>query len=173
MLPMVPLSTELLRELALFGGLSDDVLTQLAEALQTLSHSAGSVIFREGEAAHEMYVILDGELEVLKRSRRGRESRVAVLGPGDNLGEMALIDMQNRSATVRAIAPTRLLRITSEDMGALYRNDLKAYALIVLNIARDLSRRLRVSDGIMADFIANVLDEFVQRARTRPTDPPA
>ena len=72
-----------------------------------------------------------------------------------------MIDMQARSATVRALAPSRLLKITSEDMDGLYRSDLKSYTLIVLNIARDLSRRLRVTDGILADFTANVLDEYV------------
>ena len=62
---------------------------------------------------------------------------------------------------VRALAPSRLIRFSSEDMDALYRYDLKSYALIILNIARDLSRRLRVTDGILADFTANVLDEYV------------
>jgi hypothetical protein len=46
-------------------------------------------------------------------------------------------------------------------MDSLYRFDLKSYALIILNIARDLSRRLRVTDGLLADFTANVLDEYV------------
>jgi hypothetical protein len=47
-------------------------------------------------------------------------------------------------------------------MDALYRHDLKSYTLIILNIARDLSRRLRVTDGLLADFTANVLEEYVQ-----------
>ena len=72
-----------------------------------------------------------------------------------------MLDMQPRSATVRALAPSRLLRMTSEDLDALYRFDVKSYALTVLNIARDLSRRLRVTDGILADFAVNVLDEYV------------
>jgi CRP/FNR family cyclic AMP-dependent transcriptional regulator len=91
--------------------------------------------------------------------------RVAILGPNDGFGEMSMIDMQARSATVRALSPSRLLKLTSEDMDALYRSDLKSYTLIVLNIARDLSRRLRVTDGILADFTANVLDEYVSAKR--------
>ena len=108
-----------------------------------------------------MYVVLDGEMEVTKRSRRGRDMRVAILGPNDCFGEMSMIDMQARRPRCARSGPSRLLRITSEDMDALYRADLKSYALIVLNIARDLSRRLRVTDGILADFTANVLDEYV------------
>ena len=83
------------------------------------------------------------------------------------LDHVALIDVQPRSATVRSVAPTRLLRMTSEDLDSLYRHDLKSYTLIILNIARDLSRRLRTTDGILADITANVLDEYVANGRPR------
>jgi CRP/FNR family cyclic AMP-dependent transcriptional regulator len=157
-----PITIATLRDVGLFGALSDDVLEHLARVLKTQRVGPGDSIFREGDTgAREMYVVLDGEMEVSKRSRRGRDVRVAVLGPADCFGEMSLIDLQARSASVRALAPSRLLRVTSEDMDALYRYDLKSYTLIVLNIARDLSRRLRVTDGILADFTANVLDEYV------------
>jgi CRP-like cAMP-binding protein len=161
-----PVTIARLREIGLFGALSDEVLERLARTLKTTRVAAGETIFREGEgAAREMYVLLDGEMEVAKRSRRGRDTRVAILGPSDCFGEMSVIDMQNRSATVRALAPSRLLKVTTEDMDALYRSDLKAYTLIILNIARDLSRRLRVTDGILADFAVNLLDEYVSAKR--------
>ncbi len=157
-----PVTIAQLREVGLFGALSDEFLAHLVKTLTAVRVSAGEAIFREGDPAREFYVILDGEIEVLKKSRRGRETRVAILGPHDCLGEMSIIDMQPRSATVRALGPARMLRITTEEMDALYRHDLKSYTLIVLNIARDLSRRLRVADGLLADFTANVLEEYVQ-----------
>ena len=161
-----PLSPSLLREIGLFGALPDTVLDHLARSLKAYRVAPGETVFKEGDGAgHEMYVVLDGEMEVTKRSRRGRDTRVAILGPGDWFGEMSVIDMQARSATVRALAPSRLIRLTSEDMDALYRFDLKSYAIVVLNIARDLSRRLRVTDGILADFTVNVLDEYVGSAK--------
>jgi len=158
----VPLTIATLREIGLFGALSDEILEHLTRTLTTARVGPGDTIFREGDgAAREMYVLVDGEMEVSKRSRRGRDMRIAILGPNDWFGEMSIIDMQSRSATVRALAASRLIRITSADLDALYRRDVKSYALIVLNIARDLSRRLRVTDGILADFAANVLDEYV------------
>jgi CRP/FNR family transcriptional regulator, cyclic AMP receptor protein len=157
-----PVTVASLREIGLFGALSDEVLQHLARTLRTMRVAPGETVFREDDSfAREMYVLLDGEMEVSKRSRRGREMRVAILGPNDCFGEMSMIDLQVRSATVRAVAPSRILKVTSEDMDGLYRSDLKSYTLIVLNIARDLSRRLRVTDGIMAEFAANVLDEYV------------
>jgi len=161
-----PVTTATLREIGLFGALSEEVLSRLAASLKTTRVSPGETVFREGDgSAREMYVVLAGEMEVTKRSRRGRDTRVAILGPNDCFGEMSMIDMQARSATVRALSPSRLLKVTSEDMDLLYRSDLKSYALIVLNIARDLSRRLRVTDGLLADFTANVLDEYVAAKR--------
>jgi CRP-like cAMP-binding protein len=156
-----PITVAGLREIGLFGALSDDILEHLTRILNARRVTAGEMVFKEGDTAREMYVVLDGEIEVLKKSRRGRDMRVAILGPGDSFGEMSIIDMQNRSASVRTLAPSRLLRVSAEDMDALYRHDLKSYTLIVLNIARDLSRRLRVTDNILADFTANVLDEYV------------
>jgi CRP/FNR family cyclic AMP-dependent transcriptional regulator len=160
-----PLTIAQLRDIGLFGALSDEVLRHLATTLKTLRANPGTSVFNEGDPAREMYVVLEGEMEVLKKSRRGRDLRVAILGPNDCFGEMSLIDVQPRSATVRALAPARLLRMTSEELDSLYRHDLKSYALITLNIARDLSRRLRVTDGILADFTASVLDEYVVAKR--------
>jgi CRP/FNR family transcriptional regulator, cyclic AMP receptor protein len=152
-----------LRGIGLFGALSDDVLAHLASTLSVTTPAAGTIVFREGDEARDMFVLVEGELEVVKRSHRGIDARVAMLGPGDWFGEMSVVDVQPRSATVRTLAPSRLLRITSADLDALYRYDVKSYAIIVLNLARELSRRLRVADGILADFIANVLDSYLVR----------
>jgi CRP-like cAMP-binding protein len=157
-----PPSIDRLREVGLFGALSDEVLVHLAGSLQQRRVLPGSTIFQEGDAGHDMFIVLDGEVEVIKHSRRGRPQRVAMLGPSDAFGEMSIIDVQPRSATIRALAPTLLLRIAAEDLDALYRHDVKSYAIVVLNVARDLSRRLRVTDGILADIAANVLDEYVR-----------
>jgi CRP-like cAMP-binding protein len=152
----LPLSVDRLREVGLFGALSDSTLEHLTKDLAQLRFTPGDLVFKEGDPAREMFVVLDGELEVLKHSRKGRDARVAILGPNDAFGEMSIIDVQPRSATVRALAPIRLLRLRTEDLDALYRHDLKSYAIITLNVARDLSRRLRVTDGLLADFTSIV-----------------
>ncbi len=151
---------ERLREIGLFGGLGDDVLKDLAASLDLVELAPGAVVFREGDSGREMFVVLDGEMEVLKHSKRKRETRVAVLGPSDWFGEMSILDVMPRSATVRVVAPSRLLRITAQDLDALYRRDLRSYSLLVLNVAREMSRRLRVCDNLLAELVANVIDEY-------------
>jgi CRP-like cAMP-binding protein len=156
-----------LRNIGLFGALSDDVLAVLAGMLSVVVPEIGEVIFREGDEGNAMYVVLGGEMEVTKASRGGVDARVAVLGPGDWFGEMSIVDIQPRSATVRAVAPSRLVRISAADLDSLYRHDVRSYAIVVLNLARELSRRLRVADGILADLIANVLDNYIVKPKAQ------
>lgn len=158
----LPIAT--LREVGLFGGLDDETLGVLAAALPVEFFEPGVRIVSEGDPAREMFVILDGELEVLKRAPSGAEIRVAMLGPSSWFGEMSILDVQARSASVRTLAPCRVLRITSEHVDrCLYRRDLKAYALFVMNIARELSRRLRVTDSILANFMGSVADVYAPK----------
>jgi len=152
-----------LRNIGLFGGLDDEVLKKLLEELPLVDATPGTDIFLEGDSGREMYVILDGEVEVLRRSKRGHETRVALLGPGDWFGEMSILDVLPRSATARVVAPSRLIRFSAHEMDALYRRDLRSYSLLVLNIAREMSRRLRVADGLLAELVNNMMDHYVRR----------
>lgn len=160
-----PPNIDELKHVGLFGAVSDEMLQFLANKLTVLVTKSGDVVFREGDPARDLFVVMSGEMEVQKRSHSGVDARVALLGPGDWFGEMSILDVQPRSATVRVLAPSRLLRIGAADLDALYRHDTKAYAIIVLNIARELSRRLRVADGLLADFVINVMGHYIERRR--------
>ena len=158
------IATSMLREIGLFGGLDETTLDILAKSLPVEQISVGQRVVSEGDAAREMFVVVSGELEVLTRTATGSEVRVAMLGPGDWFGEMAIVDVQPRSASVRCLAPSMLLRITAEHVDRLlYRRDLKAYALLVMNVARELSRRLRVADGILAQFFVAMHETSYQK----------
>ncbi len=158
------ISAAMLRDIGLFGGLDDETLALLARELPTSTVDIGATVVEEGDASAEMFVVIGGELEVVKRGPKGGDFRVALFGPGDWFGEMSILDVQPRSATVRAVAPTMLLRITAEHVEKLlYRRDLKAYSLLLMNIARELSRRLRVADGILGQFVTTVSDTYVKR----------
>ncbi len=158
-----------LRNIGLFGALPDVALEHLAEHLKVIDLDPGSYVFREGDQGNCMYVVLQGDMEVMKKSKGGTDTRVAVLGPGDWFGEMAVIDVQARSATVMSASPSRLIRLSAPDLDRLYRFDVKSYSLIVLNVAREMSRRLRVADGILADLIANVVDGYACSHTKAPT----
>jgi CRP-like cAMP-binding protein len=139
-----------LRAIGLFGGLDDGILAQLFECLPVALVPAGDVVFREGDPGREMFVVLGGELEVLKRSTRG-DTRLHGVGPREWFGEMSIIDVMPRPVTVRAVTDARLLRIRPTDLELLYRTSTKAYALFVMNVARQLSRRLRQAETALVE----------------------
>lgn len=154
----IQLRIEQLRDIGLFGGLDDETLEILRENLPLERAEVGEDIVREGESSQEMYIVIAGELEVLKRSHEdGKEVRVALIGTNDWFGEMTILEFQPRSATVRAVAPSLLLKMTASHVETLlYRRDLRAYAIFVMNIARELSRRLRVADRIIAQVVTTM-----------------
>lgn len=156
-------TTKELSDIGLFGGLDEATIAEFVQRLPVLRLAPGDVVFREGDAGRELFVLLQGEMEVIKHSKTQRESRVAIFGPGDWFGEMSILDIMPRSATVRALAPSRVLKMSAHDLEQLYRRDLKAYSIVVLNVAREMSRRLRVADGLLADVLANLSESYTRR----------
>lgn len=98
----------------------------------------GQRLFNEGDAADAAFMIQKGRLEVTKRVRDD-ETALALLGPGDIVGEMALIDDMPRSASVRAMEDTLLLRVSKEN----FQERLQALDPVYRAILNRLSNRLR------------------------------
>ena len=99
-----------------------------------------------------MYVVHAGKLVVSKQGNSGRVIRMAGLEPGDFFGEMTLIEMQNRSATVVAESPTVLYELTARNLYTCYKADIHAYVMVLQNINRELCRRLRRADNRIAEL---------------------
>jgi CRP/FNR family cyclic AMP-dependent transcriptional regulator len=156
-----PVTPAELRDIGLFGGLGDEVLQHLASNLRIANRGANELVFAEGAEAREFYVVLRGEVEIFKVLKTGVEARIATLSPGHWFGEMSVFDVQRRSASVRTLVPCRFLVVTSRDLDMLYRRDLKSYTLLVLNVTRELARRLRLVDELVADFIGKVGNQHI------------
>jgi CRP/FNR family cyclic AMP-dependent transcriptional regulator len=143
---------DFLATVPILGGLPEQVLGRVADLARVLRLPAGGEAFAEGDPARGMYVVREGELEICKRGRSGEEFCLAVLKPGDCVGEMSLIDIQNRSATARAVIPTELYVLDHAVIASLYHSELEVYTLFMLNIAREISRRLRSADQLLVDM---------------------
>jgi CRP-like cAMP-binding protein len=135
-----------------FGGLSDASLELLISMLVERRFDVGATVVAEGEPGRSMYVVHAGELVVSKLGEAGRAIRVAGLGPGDFFGEMTLIEVQNRSATVVAESPTVLYELTARNLYTYYKADLHAYVIVMQNINRELCRRLRRANNRIAEL---------------------
>jgi CRP-like cAMP-binding protein len=147
-----PVDRSFMAEIPVFGGLPEHVLARLVDAARAVRIETGAEVFGEGDLARSMFVVATGELEVCKRGRNGAEFCLAVLGRGASVGEMSLIDIQPRSATVRALSPSLLYVIDQADIARLCATDLEVYTMLVMNIAREISRRLRCADQVLVDM---------------------
>ena len=135
---------DLLQQMPLFGGMSAATLELLAGDAHPVEMPAGGFFFREGEAGEHLFVLESGRVGVLREGGRGVIT-LRELGPGDCFGEMALIDFAPRSASVQALEPSRAVALPIARLHRLYEQDLEQFALLQMNLARELSRRLRVT----------------------------
>ena len=136
-----------------FGGVSDASLDLLISMLVERSFQAGDKVVSEGEPGRSMFVVSSGRLTVWRRGYAGRPIHMADVEPGDFFGEMTLIEMQNRSATVVAETQSVLYEIAARDLYRYYKADVHAYVIVLQNINRELCRRLRRQDGRIAELL--------------------
>jgi len=137
-----------LRRHAMFGGLTDAQLTKVTPYLREGSFERGDTILEEGKMNNAVYFILLGQVgvDVTCESEPSGCRRVFEMGEGDSFGEMELIDIQPCAATIRALSPVRILALSSTDLHHLMKEDQTIFSMIIMNLARDISRRLRKMD---------------------------
>jgi CRP/FNR family transcriptional regulator, cyclic AMP receptor protein len=145
-------------ETPFFGGLSDASLDRLIAMSTEHSFDAGATIIAEEDPGHSMYVVYSGDLVVSKRGAAGCRIDLNRLVSGDFFGEMTLIEVQNRSASVVAETPAVLYQLTARNLYTFYKADVHAYVMVLQNINRELCRRLRRSDDRLAGLSNTVRD---------------
>ena len=138
------MSKEFLRRLPLFAELSEEDLDRLHEAAELVFLSAGALLIAEGSPPDSLYVVLAGEFEVTSHSGQ-QDILVARCGPGEVLGEISLLEGSPRTASVRAMQDSQLLRISQ---GA-FQQVLTASSTATLAILRTVIRRLRNTESLL------------------------
>lgn len=138
------MSGNFLRKLPLFESLPPEDLDRLCEMAEELVFQRGEVMMEEGDPGDALYVIREGEFEVLKRSG-GQQVVIAVRGEGEVMGEIALLVDSPRTATVRALTTSRVLKITRDMFLLLLRNSPSA----AISILRTITSRLRNTESML------------------------
>ncbi len=131
----------------LFGTLPPELLAQLRDRTTLERLRRGDVIFEKGDPATCLYIVFSGQVAIAAKALDGRESVVAVLGPGALFGEMSLFDGGMRSAQARALTTAHLISISFEDV----RQVLAHRPDVLWAVVRILARRLRETDEALAD----------------------
>jgi len=157
---MTPVDQEALRSMPFLEGARADVLERLAEVAVERRYAPGQVILREGAMGRELYLIIDGLVEVVKGSGAD-EMEIARRGAGDLFGEMGFLEGRPRFATVRALEPTRLLSFAHNDMEPV----LARQPELLYNAVRVLSARLREADRRMIADLRRTNEELARAYR--------
>ena len=134
----------------IFAGLSEAALELLSKRIEEAQVPAGTLILREGEPGNRFFLIVSGSVKVCKAYGTREETLLAVLKPKDFFGEMCVLETLPRADTVVAAEATAYNSLPSVAFYHLYKEMADQHSILVLNIARDLSRRLRHMDEAFA-----------------------
>ena len=126
-------------QVPLFGGLDDAQQVSLQQKMGHTTLRRGETLFDEGDLGDRLYIVTEGKVKLGHTSSDGRESLLAVLGPGEIIGELTLFDPGPRSTTATAVSPASLLYLEHEDLMHV----LDTNPTLAKHMLRALAQRLR------------------------------
>ena len=148
------LELEFLKKFPIFTGLSDEKINKIKSIMREIEYPGGSVIIRDGDRGEEMFILLDGDVEISKQMTIKMENYEASSKDKSLLrlsskfhacfGEMALFEEKSeRSATVSAVNKCKLAIMSSQDFSKLVDSDFEIGTIVFRNLARIISERLK------------------------------
>ncbi len=143
-----------LAETDLLQTLAPSELARVAEVGRVEHWLEEAIVLEEGAFGPRMMVILEGQVEVLRRDRAGVERAIARLGPGEVLGEMSLLLDMPRTATVRALSPLKVFAMDRTAFLDLVQLSDPAVLRLGLELSRVLAKRLTTLNDKVMDLLS-------------------
>lgn len=131
-----------------------EILT-LAGFVDAYQGRAGDIVCQQGDDSAFLCIVCRGRVDIVKEDLGHNDKIIASLGPGNALGEMSLIDGEPRSASAIVHTPVELLVLTKDSYERLSEEFPRLWGKLVVRIAMVLSRRLRQTSGILAEYLEN------------------
>lgn len=138
----------ILSEIALFGGMSDGQMSAVCRCLEQGVFQRGEYIFRKGDDPVHIYIVTRGQIDLLIVDQ-GITLQKKTLVAGDCFGEASLMAMQRHAATAVVREDCEVIVLSKHALSRLQDEDCTAFSLLMMNIARELARRLRLTDEIL------------------------
>lgn len=147
----VDIPVEQLQNMPVFGGLREDSIRLLVEGCSCVERAPGEAFFQEGERGDSAFVVISGHASLYKHGSDSSDlHKIRSFQETECFGAMALLGVYPRSGVVLADDHCHALEIKADQLFTLYQQDPEQYTLIFMNMARDLSRRLRDGDCQLA-----------------------
>jgi len=142
----------ILSEIALFGGFSDAQLHQIFKYVEECVFKQGETIFQKGDDPSHIYIVKEGKIDLLI-TELNVVLRKKTLTTGDCFGEASLMGMRKHTATAVAVEDSGVLVLSWQALLRLRKEDSQLFSLLMMNIARELARRLELTDEILLHYI--------------------
>jgi CRP-like cAMP-binding protein len=139
--PESMIDSSLLYKHALFGGLEKEQIDKILPVMKRQSFQTGDVILAEGVCNDSIYFLLEGGVDVRKAG-----VFLARLNEGDAFGEVEILDIHPVAATITALCPVVALTLSNKALHGIYKDDSAVFTMLIMNLARELARRLRDMD---------------------------
>lgn len=144
----------------LFEGLTASEKQDLMSRMEQVNLRRGQILFNEGDEGDRLFIVVQGKLKLGHRSGDGRENLLAVVGPGEMIGELTLFDPGPRSSTATAVAPTSLLWMSHDTAHAF----LESHPALLTKLLRLMAMRLRKTNANLADLVFSDVPGRVAKA---------
>ena len=143
----------LILNIPIFSRLRSDELRNVKKYFHLLELIPGETVFKEGDTGDYVCFVVDGTLDVVKKSETGESIVISTLSKGGSIGEMAVIDELPRSATVKARTKSTLITLSQENFNYILAEHSTIGVKVLKGIARLLSMNLRKTSSRLADYM--------------------
>jgi CRP-like cAMP-binding protein len=140
------MASQNLQNYSLFSFLDDDQVSNIYSMMQHESYTPGDDIICEGASNDRIRFIISGQVAVVKEN-----IILSEFSEGDIFGEIEVLDTLPSEATIKALTATEVMALTNQSLREICKSDLKTFSIILMNLARDLCRRLRRMDVKFTD----------------------
>jgi CRP-like cAMP-binding protein len=148
---------KILSEISVWGGLSDDQQAEIYHRLEVGTVKKGEYIFHKGDEPSHIYIVKSGKIEIVATDGDVNVTKESI-GVGQCFGVIALLAVQTYTAHAVAVEDTELMVLSKQAMLTLYQEDIHLFAQLMMNIAREIARKLTVTDEALLHFAHELKD---------------
>ncbi|MCL2444426.1 MAG: cyclic nucleotide-binding domain-containing protein [Treponema sp.] len=130
-----------LQKYSLFGGLMEEQIEGILPFMHEEKYNIDELLITEGKANDKIFFIIEGQVSVTKK-----DVLLTRFSEGEAFGEIEVLDVMPAAASIKALSPVTVMTISNKSLRDVYKKDVAVFSLIIMNLARDLSRRLRKMD---------------------------